>query len=169
MALGERGVVNGIGDGKFSPLSNVTRGQFAKMLISALGLQQSDAKAVFSDVDESHEFYSYIASAQVLSIVMGFDDGTFGVDDEITREDLAVMLTRAAAAVGIVFVDTVEKYNFFDSDKISAYAQEAVDTLQRAGIINGMGDGTFAPKTSVDRAMAAQVIYKLLNLLQEGE
>ena len=169
LSLGERGIINGVGDGKFEPLSNVTRGQFAKMLIGALELQQDGAETEFSDVQEDHEFYPYIASAQMLSIVEGFGDGTFGMDDEITREDLAVMITRAAAASGIVLPDMVEQYRFSDADSISVYARESVEALQRAGVMNGMGDGTFAPQARADRAMAAQVIYKLMNLKQEGE
>ena len=163
-ALSEQGVINGVGDGKFAPLEHVTRGQFAKILIGALGLISDGAKADFTDVSETDEFYPYIASAQQLSIINGMGDGTFGVNNEITREDLGVMMVRAADAAGIELPSEKEETAFSDSDEIAQYAVDAVIRLQRAGIMNGMGDGSFAPLESANRAMAAKVIYELMNL-----
>ena len=54
---------------------------------------------------------------------------------------------------------------FTDESEISDYAKEAVSYLASAGIINGMGDGTFAPAGTVTRAQAAKVVYGLLNLV----
>ena len=52
-----------------------------------------------------------------------------------------------------------EKINFTDADSIAEYAAEAVDTLQQAGIINGMEDGSFAPAATATRAQAAKILY----------
>ena len=52
---------------------------------------------------------------------------------------------------------------------IAEYAKDAVETLTAAGIINGMGDGVFAPCGTVTRAQAAKVVYGLLNLIGGGK
>ncbi len=162
--LAECGAINGVDDDKFAPLAYVTRGQFAKMLIGALGLLQSDAQADFADVAPDDEFFPYIASAQQLGIVNGLGNGTFGPNDEITREDLGVMMVRAAAAAKIELPAQIEEETFSDDGMIADYAKEAISSLQRAGIMNGIGNGMFAPKDSANRAMAAKVIYELMNL-----
>lgn len=168
LTLAADGVINGVGDRVFAPLDFVTRGQFAKMLIGAFGLEQSGAAASFADVAQDHMFYPYIASAQSLGIVKGREDGTFGVDERITREDLAVMMQRAAAAAQISLPQSTEAEQFADAVSISVYAAEAVGQLQQAGIMNGMGDGRFAPQENANRAMAAKVICELMKIRQEG-
>ena len=168
LTLAANGVINGVGDKVFAPLEYVTRGQFAKMLIGAFGLEQSGAAASFTDVAQDHMFYAYIASAQSLGIVKGREDGTFGVDERITREDLAVMMQRAAEAAQISLPQNTEAEQFADAVSISDYAADAVGQLQQAGIMNGMGDGRFAPQENANRAMAAKVICELMKLRQEG-
>ena len=53
---------------------------------------------------------------------------------------------------------------FGDADSISTYAKDAVGALSGAGIINGMGDGNFAPGAFATRAQAAKIIYNVLAL-----
>lgn len=73
------------------------------------------------------------------------------------------MVMRAAKATSKVPEAVVEAANFADSGSIADYAKEAVDTLQRAGIINGMTDTTFAPNGNATRAQAAKILYAFLN------
>ena len=160
-ALAKTGVITGVGENRFAPLDQVTRGQFAKILIGALDMLQTDAAAAFSDVPQSDEFYPYIASAREIGIVQGRGDGTFGTEEPITREDLAVMLVRAADAAGIALLDTVPEQVFLDAGEVSEYAAGAVRQVQKAGIMTGAGDGRFAPQETSSRAMAAKVVYLL--------
>ena len=62
-----------------------------------------------------------------------------------------------------------EAVSFDDDANIADYAKTAVEVLTGAGILNGMGDGTFAPKSTVTRAQSAKVVYELLNLLGGGK
>lgn len=52
--------------------------------------------------------------------------------------------------------------SFSDADEISEFAADGVAALSRAGIINGVGDGCFAPKATAKRAEAAKIIYGIL-------
>ena len=74
------------------------------------------------------------------------------------------MVHRAIAAKG-----NLQQVNatgaFTDFDLVSDFAKDAVVYVNAAGIMNGMGDGSFAPLQSVTRAQAAKVIYELITRL----
>jgi len=162
--LAAKGVISGPGDGTFRPNNKVTRAEFIKMLMKALELVDEEAVCTFSDVKEGAWYYQLIATAQKLSIVNGKGDGTFGVNDEILRQDMAVMIYRAAQVIGINLSNGASVEPFTDEAEISGYAKEAVAAMQKAGIINGIGDGRFAPKKNATRAEAAVIIYRFLQL-----
>ena len=160
-ALAAKGVLNGKEAGRFAPNDNVTREEITKIITSAFGLVQGDAECEFADVDADRWSYVYVASASRLGIVNGYG-ADFGPANKTTREDMAVMIYRVLKLMNINVSGTAQ--NFSDSADISAYARDAVSALTSAGIINGMGDGTFAPKAYVTRAQIAKVAYELLNL-----
>lgn len=160
-ALAAKGVLNGKEAGRFAPNDNVTREEITKIITSAFGLVQKDAECEFADVDADRWSYVYVASASRLGIVNGYG-ADFGPANQTTREDMAVMIYRVLKLMNINVSGTAT--NFSDSANISPYAREAVSALTSAGIINGMGDGTFAPKAYVTRAQIAKVAYELLNL-----
>lgn len=158
-ALAEKGIINGRGDGKFYPGDTVTREEFVKTIIGGFGLLNEDAKADFGDVDSTRWSYAFIATANELGIVTG-DGASFNPAGRMSRQDMAVVIYRTAEKLGLELSgDAVE---FDDADSISDYAVDAVKALTAAGIINGMGDGTFAPEFTVTRAQMAKVIYGLM-------
>ncbi|HHV99428.1 MAG TPA: hypothetical protein GXX36_07620 [Clostridiaceae bacterium] len=159
--LAARGIISGPGDGTFRPSDKVTRAEFIKMLMMALELEDEEAECTFSDVKAGAWYYKPIAAAQKLGIVKGKGDGTFGVNDEILRQDMAVMIYRTAQLLGIDLDDDKDVVPFTDEAEISGYAKEAVVAIQKAGIIKGTGDGSFAPKKNVTRAEAAVIIYRV--------
>ncbi|MBQ4527075.1 MAG: S-layer homology domain-containing protein [Clostridia bacterium] len=155
--LASKGIVNGRGDKTFAPNDLVTREEFVKMLVIALGIETESAKADFADVGENDWFAPYVGAAVRDKIVSGVGDGIFGAGSYITREDMAVMAGRSA---GIASENS--NSNFADDDDISAYAIEFVNAMNEKGIITGMGDGTFMPKGNATRAQAAVIIYRIL-------
>lgn len=165
-ALAEKGIINGKGDGKFAPNDSVTREEFVKIIIGAFELNDKDAKAEFSDVDTSRWSYTFIATANSLGIVTG-DGKTFNPTGAMSRQDMAVVIWRTAEKLGVKF--SGDAIDFSDADDISDYAKNAIESLTAAGVINGMGDGTFAPKSTVTRAQAAKVIYGLMVLCGGGK
>ena len=111
----------------------------------------------FTDL-ASGQFYT--AAAQWASIT-GISNGTrFQANSAITREEMCLMLYRYAQFYGKTIPASQTKTVFLDDASISAYAKTAVYTLQQGGIINGQGDGTFAPRGSATRAQVAQVFMK---------
>ena len=158
MYLVEIGILNGISDTEFAPDENVTREQFAKMLVSALSIYDEKAVCNFPDLASDSWSYKYVASAAQAGIILGYDDGTFGPYKNVSRQEMAAMVVRT----GIELEEKSSPTVFTDSEEIGEWASEAVKKMQRAGIINGMPDGSFAPNDSATRAQAARIIYGVI-------
>lgn len=160
--LVENYIVSGVTNTEFEPGRTITREEFVKMITSGLRLTGADAVVTFGDVKEDDWFYAYVGAAQRANIVNGDTENNFGVGQNITRQDAAVMVSRALTASGAQ-LELGENVEFTDADDISDYAKSAVTELARAGIINGMADGRFAPHNSITRAEAAQMLYGFLS------
>ncbi|WP_141692407.1 S-layer homology domain-containing protein [Paenibacillus pectinilyticus] len=135
------------------------------MLTVLFDLKDSTATTTFTDVESGAWYANAIASAQKAGLVQGKDDGSFGVNDQISREDMAVLIYRVSKMQGSGTFKTsvaIDKSStFFDIEQSSVYAREAVNALLQAGIMNGMNNGYFEPKSSSTRAQAAAVLYRL--------
>ncbi|MBP1965505.1 glycoside hydrolase family 3 N-terminal domain-containing protein [Paenibacillus aceris] len=160
-ALAARGAINGIGNGLFNPNGDVTRAAFIKMLIDTFDLSDVKATAAFTDVQEGEWYTNAIASAQKLGIVQGKEDGSFGVNDPISREDMAVMVYRVIRQLNLTLASGSHSAPFKDQAQIADYAKAEVEAIQAAGIVGGMEDGRFAPKDRASRAQAATIIFRL--------
>ncbi len=160
-SLATRNIIDGIGGGNFAPEATVTREQFVKMLVEALKLKGKGDGITFTDVNPNAWYADYIYIASSIGLAEGYD-GSFGVGDGLTREQMATMLYRAANLADIDLEERVEASEFTDSAQIGTYAVDAVKALSQAGIINGIEGGAYAPKTVCTRAMAAKVIYEIL-------
>ncbi|WP_054028886.1 endo-1,4-beta-xylanase [Bacillus sp. FJAT-28004] len=162
VGLAARGIVSGVTAQAFEPNRSVTRAEFIHMLIQTLNLEQAGASSSFRDVKKGTWYYNSVASAQQLGIVTGLTDGTFSINDKISRQDMAAMAYRALQKTDITLEQVNDKVDFNDAAAIAAYAKEAVAMLQTAGTINGMGNGSFLPLDTASRAQAAVILYELL-------
>ncbi len=155
--LCEKGIINGRNDEIFAPNDMLTRAEAVKIIV--LAFFETDAAAVcdFTDVPKDSWMYPYMAVAAEKGIVKGYADGSAGADNNITREDFAVMIYRAASSAGIS-LKKVSETAFADEAEISDYAMEAVKALSEAEIINGMGENKFMPKNNTTRAQAAKIV-----------
>jgi hypothetical protein len=150
------GAIGGYPDGTFKPDQGISRAEFATIIVKAFQLPEKTGK-VFEDT-ANHWAKNFIATAAANGIVSGYSDTTFGPNDHITREQMAVMIVKAAKLVesqGKTFVDT---------DTVSDWAKNAVVTASGKNIISGYPDNTFRPKNNATRAEAATVIIKSLKL-----
>ncbi len=153
-------IMIGVGNNKFAPNDNLTREQFAKIITVAFGLYNPESVSDFADIGESHWASSYVASAKINGVMKGIDDRNFGVGRAISREDICVAIYRACKMAGYEF--SSEKTDFTDYGEVSDYAKEAVAKMAGSGILSGIGDGRFAPKSPATRAQAAKIIYSVL-------
>ena len=151
------GAINGYPDGSFKPNNRITRAEFAAVLVKAFRLTMGNGKT-FTDT-ERHWARDFIGAAAENGVVKGYDAGTFGPDDLITREQMAVMVVQAAK-----LSTAVEGLSFTDSDRISGWAKEAVAIATGNGIIKGYPDHTIRPRGNATRAEAVTVIANALKI-----
>lgn len=155
--LSGRNILNGVGDGLFNPGGELTREAAAKIICLAFGIAQSNEENIFTDVDSSAWYAPYVTALNKLSVIKGISETEFGLGAGITREDFAVMIYRA-----LNWEASSAESAFSDSDSISSYALDAVNTLYEKGIINGYQDGSYGPKLNISRAEGAKIIYSVL-------
>jgi hypothetical protein len=160
-ALTAREAIHGKSEGRFDPEGAVTRAEFVKMLVQLFDLEDSEARSSFTDAaDPDTWYYASIASASKHGLVSGRDDGSFGVNEAINREDMAVILYRMWMNADIAKLQSHGMISFRDANQISDYAVEAVSAMKIANIMNGTSD-SFEPKGQATRAMAATAIHRL--------
>lgn len=164
-ALAKAGIVSGY-DGKFNPSANITREEFVKLITAALNIGTAGTgKTEFIDVDSSAWYLPYISAAVKNGLITGITADLFGTGNYITREDLAVIASRALKMKNIsASAENVQQFS--DNALISGYASESVYALKSLGILNGQPDGSFCPQGKTTRAEAAVVIYRIYGMIQ---
>lgn len=162
--LAERGIVNGKEKTKFCPSDSVTREEFAAMLVRTFAKDAESEKLEFSDTEPTAWYNEDLGRAVKTGIVLGNEDGSFGIGQNITRQDMVVMLKRAADYAEITFEDSADNEIFSDDGEISDYAKNSVYLMKAAKVINGVTVDMFAPLQFANRAEAAKVIFGLLNI-----
>ncbi|GAA0136336.1 hypothetical protein YSY43_31770 [Paenibacillus sp. YSY-4.3] len=164
--LAEKGIINGRGDGKFDPTGNIERQDFAIILAKALNLDMNNAPATatFSDVPTGHYSYAAVEAALQAGLIRGYGDQQFGNGANLSRQDMAVIFTRA---LGVDVSGQGDKLAFTDKDDISSYARDAVAAAVELGLIKGNTDGSFSPLQSADRQSVALVANKFIRNIEE--
>ncbi|MDF2922578.1 MAG: hypothetical protein K0R57_1492 [Paenibacillaceae bacterium] len=163
--LAAKGIVRGISDSVFAPDAPVTRAEFAALLVRALKLAANETAAVFPDVQPENWHYREVAAAHEAGLILG-DGGRFHPDEFIKREDMAVMIARAALAYSDAqeAADPAIYLDFSDAGSISGYAGEAVALAVKYGIVNGTEAHRFEPQNHATRAEAVKMTALLLAL-----
>lgn len=154
-SMTDEGIINGYPQGTFQPDGKITRAEFASLLVTAFGLTKGEGKSFTDTVD--HWAKDAIAAANAAGIVNGYSDTIFGPDDPITREQMAVMIVKAAR-----LTDAAHAKTFADSSSISDWAKEAVDIATSNQLISGYPDNTFQPQGNATRAEATAVLSGVL-------
>lgn len=155
--VSENDLMNGISSNLFAPNTNLSRAQLAQILYNKEGRPEVE-KATFTDVPDGEWYSNAVAWAAEKGIVSGYGNGLFGPGDNITREQLAVMLWRYAGSPAA----TNKELHFADANEASSYALEALCWATENSIINGYGNGELAPKGESTRAQVAQMLKNFL-------
>ena len=156
----EAGLVNGTGEGTFSPDLTTDRAMLAALLHRLEGGPAASG-AAFPDVASGAWYAGAVAWASANGIVNGGDDGGFHPADPVTREQMVVMLYRYAQYKGH---DTTQGgmaiREFADYDSISGYAAEAMAWAVNAGLVNGGDGGRLDPQGTATRAQIAALLMR---------
>ena len=165
IALADKKIINGKSEGYFNPDDFVTREEFAKILVGAIGCaDEAWEQNMFADVSTDDWFCGFVNIAYEKGLIKGIGDGLFGTGQTISRQDMCVMLYNALKRNG---VDTPgEALVFDDKGEIADYAAEAIGALYEMKIVNGISETEFDPNGNATRAQAAKIIYGALKYLQ---
>lgn len=159
--LATLGLVNGTGDGKFSPGGELTRAALAKMMLSALGLPPDDAPSPFADHIPDWA-RGYAAAANRHGLVKGFPDRTFRHSSPITRLELAVIAGRGVRAMKVR--PEGEGEPFPDQAQVPGWARADLDLALDAGVIGRFLGEELAPERTATRSETAAVMRRLMEL-----
>ena len=160
-------IMSGKGAGNFKPLDLINRSEFAQVLYNMLDKPEIEVTSKFADVKAGDWFANAVSWAYVNNIASGYPNGTFGVYDNITREQMAVMLYKFAKLRNLDLMTNVGNTDSFpDAGKISEWAKEAMDWATTQGVINGKkvkdGGVILDPQGRATRAECAAMMKNLL-------
>ena len=159
------GVVNGTSDTTFEPNRNITREEFAAILYRGFGFEKASViNGYYKDVPLTEWYFEPVMQLATLGIINGTGDEQFGTGSTISRQDMAVMIYRAAQIVNAKFTSAGEA--FADKSEMNAYAYEAIDALSGAKIINGVGNNCFNPKGKATRAEATVILSRIMDYMK---
>ncbi|GFZ79025.1 hypothetical protein GCM10008018_25740 [Paenibacillus marchantiophytorum] len=161
--LASKLIIAGTSDYMYTPDMQVTRAQFAALLVRGLGLSAEAGLNAFADVAATEWYASEVNTAAKYGLVQGVGEGKFNPDAQITREQMVVMMMKAIALVqGDKKSEAARNVSFADQNRISDYAREAIAEAAAKGLIQGKTETEFAPQYVATRAEAAVIIKRVL-------
>lgn len=159
MQSAQLGIVKGYEDGTFGPNKNLTRAETVVMLVRSLGVEvPTNQKSVFTDLPDDNWATDYIMYAVGRGIVNGFEDGTFGSNQLVTRAQLAKMVTQTYN----IEINSSNLVSFSDIPE-THWAYEFIQALASNNIVGGYEDGTYGPNKNATRAEFTKFIINALN------
>lgn len=162
--LKDAGIIGGKSATEFDPEGDVTRAEFAKMVVGLFGYKATSDAVNFEDCKAEDWFTPYVAAGVEAGVIKGVSDTEFAPNATITREDACTILGRALNKVA-----QSNELKFTDADKVAEYAAPYVALLSELGYVNGYEDGSFAPTNNITRAEAAKIIAGIYNAKDSTE
>ncbi len=164
----ERQLMTGTGNGKFSPETETTRGMIVQILYNLAGKPETTAVS-YQDVNPTAYYANAVSWASTVAVANGTGSGKFSPEDNMTREQLVVMLYgfEKQFGAGGYTGDWTPVTSYTDSDSISSWAVEAMAWCVDMGIIAGMPNGKIAPQSTALRGEVAQMLLNFTMLYSE--
>ncbi len=153
----ENNIMGGVGDGKFDPDGAMERAMLVTMLHRVENTPTVTDAPSFPDVPAGQWYSDAVAWAAKNNIVDGYDNGNFGPEDKLTREQAVTILWRYADSP-----DVGTATGFADEAGIASYALPAVAWAKENDVVSGVENNRFAPKDGLTRAQAATILARFL-------
>ena len=163
------GLMNGTGAHSFSPDSSLTRAMAATVLYRIAGKPEVEGESPFPDVPENQWYTDAVIWAQANGIVTGYQDGTFGPNRNITREQFAAILYRYTRLKDPDISAAADLSGFPDAGAVQSYALEAMRWAVAEGLINGVstgGQSFLRPQNNTTRAQFATIISRYVTAFE---
>ena len=166
--MASRGMIQGVGEGIFSPDAQITRAEYITILDRAMGYELVTGES-YPDVTQDAWYATYVATAKANGLLEGLpaDDG-FKPEQPITREEMALFTYNAIKATNKndEWVKSLPNdfTKFTDTAEISPWAKDAMKYLVQSGIIKGMTETSAAPHGNATRAQGAVILKRFMQL-----
>ena len=162
----EKGLFYGLSETEFGINEPMTRGMIVTVLHRLADSPQVNS-IPFLDVKAGAFYANAVAWANATGITSGVSKTEFAPNDNVTREQLAVMLYQYATSIGLVTEATItQDTQFKDADQISKWSEEAMKWAVDKGILLGTADGTLDPQGIATRAQVATVIKRFVGVIK---
>lgn len=153
----ERGMMSGTASNTFSPDTKLNRAMIVQVLYNMEGTP-STTSADFKDVPTSQWYARAVYWAANNGLVSGYSDGKFGPTDNVTREQMAVILYNYAKSKGYDISASGSLSGFNDGSRVSSWAKTAMQWAVGANLLSGKGEGMLDPTGTATRAEVAQIL-----------
>ncbi|OMD21744.1 S-layer homology domain-containing protein, partial [Paenibacillus odorifer] len=165
--MASRKVINGVGDDLFNPNLEITRAEFAAIIVRGLGLKLESGTTSFTDVKVSDWYNDAVQTAYSYKLINGFEDGTFHPTDKITREQAMSIIAKAMVITdlktNLPAKEASELLSIYtDANEASDWAKSGIADSLQAGIITGRSGNVLAPQAFITRVEVAAIIQRLL-------
>lgn len=165
--LGSRMVVTGVRDNIYEPKREIGRGEFAAIMVRALGLDVGIGASTFADIKSSSWYSGYIDTAVSYGLISGYVDGTFHPNEKITREEAMVIIARGMIITKLNPNLTESEITsmltgYKDNVSVAGWANANVAACLKVGIISGRTGTTLCPKENITRDEVAVIVKRLL-------
>lgn len=157
-----KGIMSGIGDGKFGPTQTSSRAQFVQIIYNMEGKPGAGDSNPFKDVSKGKWYYDAVTWAYNNNITAGTSANTFAPDVELSRETVAQLLFNYAKWRGDSTDAEADLSGYPDNGEISGWAHEAMAWANANKIVNGYPNGNLGPNDKCSRAEIAQMIQNYL-------
>jgi len=165
-----RTIVKGREDGLFYSQDDITRAEFAAIIIRALGLAPDGNGRIFRDVPANVWYAGYVGKAHEYGLIEGIGGGLYEPERTISREEAMLIIQRAAGIAG--YTGRVGNISSFpDANRVSSWALNAARWNVGSELILGR-DGVLDPKANITRAETSSLVLRLLRnagLIDERE
>ena len=155
------GLFSGVSEDAFAPKDQMTRAMLAVVLYRMAGSPVVTGACAFNDVQSGAWYSSAVLWASQNGIVNGLDNGSFGVGQKVTRQQMAAMLLRYAAYKGYdTLAAAADLSAFADANEVASWAEEAFIWANAKGLITGRTETTLAPDGTATRAEVATILQR---------
>lgn len=161
----ENGLFSGVSATKFSPNSTMERGMITTVLYRLANKPAVSYSAIFSDIPDGKWYTKGTVWCAQMGIVSGVGGGRFAPSQNITRQQIAVMLYNYAVKTGHTAGGRGDLNAFSDVGEVSSWAKNAVSWAVDAGILNGSG-GKLLPGNGATRAQVAAMLHRFHTWLE---
>lgn len=154
----ENNIMAGMSETTFEPLTTLDRAQAVQMLYNLEGKPAMTGESGFADVESGDWWSNAVVWASQNGIVAGYEDDTFRPQRKVTREEFAQMLYNYAEYKEYDLTANADLSKYPDGEKISDWAEVAMEWANGNGLINGHNNGTIDPSGTANRAQSASIL-----------